>query len=84
MTAAAMLLGQLQCDLALGSPTAALIVDDPSAELDAEHLQGLLDVIRELPGQLFVTALDPSLRAFQCLPEARRFHVEHGQIGRLV
>jgi DNA replication and repair protein RecF len=84
LTAAAMLLGQLQCDLALGSPTAALLVDDPAAELDSEHLQALLDVIRELPGQLFVTALDPSLSAFQCLPEARRFHVEHGQIGRLL
>ena len=84
LTAAAMLLGQLQADHALGSPTAALIVDDPAAELDSEHLQGLLDVIRELPGQLFVTALDPSLEAFQCLPAARRFHVEHGKISRLV
>lgn len=84
LTAAAMLLGQLQCDHALGSPTAALLVDDPAAELDAEHLQALLGVVREMPGQLFVTALDPSLDAFRGLPEARRFHVEHGKITRLV
>ena len=84
LTAAAMLLGQLQCDHALGSPTAALIVDDPAAELDSEHLQALLEVVREMPGQLFVTALDPSLDAFSRLPEARRFHVEHGKIARLL
>jgi DNA replication and repair protein RecF len=84
LTAAAMLLGQLACDHDLGSPTAALLVDDPAAELDSEHLSALLEVVCELPGQLFVTALDPSLTAFERLPEPRRFHVEHGQIARLI
>jgi DNA replication and repair protein RecF len=84
LTAAAMLLGQLECDHALGSPTAALLVDDPAAELDSEHLQSLLDVIWGLPGQLFVTALNPELSAFLGLPDARRFHVEHGKIHRLL
>jgi DNA replication and repair protein RecF len=84
LTAAAMLLGQLQCDRTLGSPTAALLVDDPAAELDSDHLMTLLDVVLEIPGQLFVTALDPSLPAFGRLPEARRFHVEHGKMARLV
>ena len=84
LTAAAMLLGQLRCDDTMGSPTAALIVDDPAAELDSAHLRGLLDVVLELPGQLFLSSLEPSLDAFQRLPEARRFHVEHGKITRLV
>jgi DNA replication and repair protein RecF len=84
LTAAAMLLGQLQCDHALGSPTAALLVDDPAAELDQGNLEALISVVVELPGQLFVTALDPALAAFKRLPVARRFHVEHGEIRGLI
>jgi DNA replication and repair protein RecF len=84
LTAAAMLLGQLQCDAERGSPTAALLVDDPAAELDSANLDRLISVVVDLPAQLFVTALDPSVPAFERLPEARRFHVEHGQITRLL
>lgn len=84
LTAAAMLLAQLKCDAELGSPTAALLVDDPAAELDESNLGRLVDVILELPGQLFVTALNPSVSAFGRLPERRRFHVEHGKITRLL
>jgi DNA replication and repair protein RecF len=84
LTASALLLGQLRCDEALGSPTAALLVDDPAAELDAANLERLISVVLELPGQLFVTALDPTMEAFQCLPVAKRFHVEHGKITPLL
>jgi DNA replication and repair protein RecF len=84
LTAAAMLLGQLKCDEKLGSPTAALLVDDPAAELDSANLERLISVILDLPGQLFVTALDPSMAAFERLPVARRFHVEHGKITPLL
>lgn len=84
LTAAAMLLGQLRCDESLGSPTAALLVDDPAAELDSANLERLISLILDLPGQLFVTALDPSMAAFERLPVARRFHVEHGKITPLL
>lgn len=84
LTAAAMLLGQLQCDALRGSPTAALLVDDPAAELDAANLERLINAVLALPAQLFVTALDPSVPALDRLPAARRFHVEHGKIARLV
>jgi DNA replication and repair protein RecF len=84
LTAAALLLGQLRCDDSLGSPTAALLVDDPAAELDETNLERLISVVLELPGQLFVTALDPHMTAFQRLPVARRFHVEHGKITPLL
>jgi recombinational DNA repair ATPase RecF len=79
-----MLLGQLKCDSELGSPTAALLVDDPAAELDESNLDRLISVVLELPGQLFVTALNPSMPAFASLPTPRRFHVEHGKITRLL
>jgi DNA replication and repair protein RecF len=84
LTAAAMLLGQLQCDAALGSPTAALIVDDPAAELDSANLERLIGEVLALPSQLFVTALDPDVPAIKTLPEGRRFHVEHGILTRLL
>jgi DNA replication and repair protein RecF len=84
LTASAMLLGQLKCDETLGSRTAALLVDDPAAELDKTNLERLITVILELPGQLFVTALDPAMAAFDRLPVARRFHVEHGKIAPLL
>ena len=79
-----MLLGQLKCDESLGSPTAALLVGDPAAELDAANLERVISMITELPAQLFVTALDPSVPAFEGLPRGRRFHVEHGKISRLI
>jgi DNA replication and repair protein RecF len=84
LTAAAMLLGQLICDQALGSPTAVLLVDDPAAELDQANLERLISVVVGLPGQLVLTALDPTVAALEALPEARRFHVEHGKIARLL
>lgn len=84
LTAAAMLLGQLECDSRLGSPTAALIVDDPAAELDFGNLERLIAEVLALPAQLFFTALDPSVPAIQALPNGRRFHVEHGVLTRLL
>jgi DNA replication and repair protein RecF len=84
LTAAAMLLGQLECDATLHSPTAALIVDDPAAELDFANLERLIAEVLRLPAQLFVTALDPAVPAIRALPEGKRFHVEHGILTRLL
>jgi DNA replication and repair protein RecF len=79
-----MLLGQLRCDAAQGAATAALLVDDPAAELDRHGLNRLLDEILGLPLQLFVTALDHEDRALARLGPAATFHVEHGSVTRLV
>ena len=84
LAAAALLLGQIACDAEQGSPVAALLVDDPAAELDAGNLERLLEVIVGLPAQLFVTALDPSNPALQLLPRGHAFHVEHGKVSRLI
>jgi DNA replication and repair protein RecF len=84
LAAAALLLGQLRCDAALGSEVTVLLVDDPAAELDAMHLERLLDEVRSLPAQLVVTALDPTHSALQSLQSGHRFHVEHGVVTRLI
>jgi DNA replication and repair protein RecF len=84
LLAAAMLLGQLRCDAEQGSATAALLVDDPAAELDRDGLRRLLGEILELPVQLFVTALDHADRALSPLGPVATFHVERGEVTRLV
>jgi DNA replication and repair protein RecF len=84
LVAAAMLLGQLQCDAEQGSGVAALLVDDPAAELDAQSFERLLSEVLGLPSQLFITALDPGNSALVCLPGGHRFHVEHGAVTRLI
>jgi len=84
LAASALLLGQLRCDAELGSSVAALLVDDPAAELDSSNLEKLLGEVVSLPAQLFVTALDPTNPALAGLPEGHRFHVEHGKVTRLI
>jgi DNA replication and repair protein RecF len=84
LAAAALLLGQIACDAEQGASIAALLVDDPAAELDAGNLERLLQLIVGLPAQLFVTALDPSNSALQLLPKGHAFHVEHGKVSRLI
>jgi len=84
LAAAALLLGQLRCDAAQGSPVAALLVDDPAAELDAGNLERLLNEVVDLPAQLFVTALEAGNPALGGLPSGQRFHVEHGSVTRLI
>ena len=84
MVAAALLLGQLRCNLDRGAGPVALLVDDPAAELDSESLDRLLKAILELPVQLIVTALDPSIPALQLLGKPATFHVKHGVLTRLI
>ncbi len=84
LAASALLLGQLRSDAEQGSDVAALLVDDPAAELDAQNLLRLLNEVESLPAQLFVTALDPENDALAGLPTGHRFHVEHGAVTRLI
>lgn len=58
-----------------------LLLDDPAAELDAEHTHALLAEIRTMQGQLVVTALQPEGAQF-ATPD-RTFHVEHGRVSTL-
>ena len=55
-----------------------LLLDDPAAELDAERLASLVQMVTELECQLVITSLDPDLQIFG-RPE-RVFHVEQGVV----
>jgi len=78
LVAAALTLAQLTLQEARSPGRSALLLDDPAAELDADHLGRLLEVVRGLAVQLFVTALRPDLPGLGA-PGAL-FHVEHGRI----
>jgi len=62
-------------------PPPTLLLDDPAAELDAERLGRLVDLVGELRCQLIITSLDPDLTIFGT-PE-RVFHVEQGTVQQV-
>ena len=53
-----------------------LLLDDPAAELDAESLDRLLDMVKGLGCQVVATSLDKG--ALDIPPGSSVFHVEHG------
>ena len=78
LLAAGLTLAQLELQEAERPGRAALLLDDPAAELDAASLGRLLECVRALPTQLIVTSLSGTLAG---LPDGGRvFHVEHGAI----
>jgi len=82
LVAAALVLGQASVLAPLWKGRGILLVDDPAAELDAQRLGALLDYIAELPFQVFLTALDKA--GLARLDDARVFHVEQGEVRRVV
>lgn len=68
-----------QCDLvanALGQPV-ALLVDEPAADLDHEHLGRFLRAVWSSPTQVFLAAL--SVTGLRLEGSPAMFHVEHGR-----
>ena len=78
LVASAMVLALLQRLREQQATPPTLLLDDPAAELDAQRLGLLVDMVRELDCQLIITSLDPDLGIFGT-PE-RVFHVERGVI----
>jgi DNA replication and repair protein RecF len=81
LVSAAMVLALLGRVREQDGPPPTLLLDDPAAELDAERLGRLVDLVGELRCQLIITSLDPDLRVFGA-PE-RVFHVEQGTVQQL-
>lgn len=80
LVAAGLMLAQLEVQEQEKPGRSALLLDDPAAELDAENLSRLMKLVRNVPAQLWVTALKPEVGAL--LSDAQLFHVEHGIIRR--
>jgi DNA replication and repair protein RecF len=78
LVAVAMTLAQLRFLQITTGTTPTLLLDDPAAELDAEHLERFIAQVSELKSQLIVTSLHAESRLFGS--PARSFHVEHGRV----
>jgi DNA replication and repair protein RecF len=59
-----------------------LLVDEPAAELDTDHLRRLLAILNTKELQLFISTLD--LEALPVAKNGRVFHVERGLLSTLV
>ena len=78
LVAVAMTLAQLRLLQATTDTTPTLLLDDPAAELDGEHLERFIGQVSQLKSQLIVTSLHAESRLFGS--PARTFHVEHGRV----
>jgi DNA replication and repair protein RecF len=81
LTAVAMIVAQLKLLQAEQGMKAALLLDDPAAELDARNLQLLFEELAALRCQMIATSLSPETTLFQA-PKAT-FHVEQGRVIRV-
>ena len=81
MVAAGLMLAQLEIQELERPGRSALLLDDPSAELDAGNLSRLMSLVRRTPAQLWVTSLRPEIA--EHLGNHRVFHVEQGSVRRL-
>jgi DNA replication and repair protein RecF len=79
LVAAAMTLSQLALIRELTGTIPTLLLDDPAAELDSEHLGRFVAEIRALRCQLVVTSLSPEVSLLGN-PD-RVFHVEQGGVS---
>ena len=62
----------------------AFLLDDLGSELDAMHQSRVLQSLRELDIQVFVSAIDFGRNEVPDWTHMRRFHVEHGEIQEVV
>ena len=79
MLAATLVIAQIRFVTEQTGRELILLVDDPAAELDRDNRQRLFDLLQDVPGQLFIAALEA-----EDLPwsnEGLMFHVEHGRLS---
>jgi DNA replication and repair protein RecF len=82
MLAAALVIAQTRFLASHTDARLVLLVDDPAAELDRDNRERLFNMLRRMPVQMFVTALEA-----EDLPwsdQGRMFHVEHGKVISLL
>lgn len=71
--------------LQLCNKNSLYLVDDISSELDCNSLNKILDVLLELKGQLFITAIDKEgIKKVFDQENVKLFHVKHGLIEEYI
>lgn len=81
---AALLLAQAMLFNESTGQRSLILVDDLAAELDADHRRRFMGLLKGLPAQSFVTAIDVESLSADDIGPARVFHVEHGQLREMV
>lgn len=79
---ATLIITQLLHASATGLQNLVLLVDDPAAELDSDNRRRLFELVKTVPAQLVVAALEPDDLPWS--GAGHRFHVEHGEVQSLV
>ena len=82
LVAVAMTLAQLHLLQDATQTTSTLLLDDPAAELDGDHLRRFIDQVLRLKSQLVLTSLQPESQLFGT--PHRVFHVEQGRVQAVV
>lgn len=78
LVAVAMTLAQLNLLQEATQTTSTLLLDDPAAELDGDHLRRFIEQVMRLQSQLVLTSLHPESRLFGTPNTV--FHVEQGRV----
>ena len=78
LVAVAMTLAQLNLLQEVTQTTPTLLLDDPAAELDGDHLRRFIDQVMRLQSQLVLTSLHSESPLFGT--PNRVFHVEQGRV----
>ncbi len=76
----AFLLAQLRLQQQRQSPPGAFLLDDLASELDETHQRRVLEGLRELDAQVFVSAIEAGRVDVSDWDSVARFHVEQGHI----
>jgi DNA replication and repair protein RecF len=80
----AFMLAQVKSQQDRESYLGAFLLDDLGSELDTMHQGRVLDALRKLGIQVFVTAIDTGPEDLLAWPDMKRFHVERGDIQEVV
>ena len=78
------MLAQVKCQQDRSAPLGAFLLDDIGSELDPSHQARVLQALRALDMQVFVTAIGDQPAGVTDWPGMKRFHVEHGEIQEVV
>jgi DNA replication and repair protein RecF len=80
----AFLLAQIRLQQSRHTPLGSLLLDDLSSELDESAQQRVLQALRELGIQTFVSQIAGNLVDRSGWSDVREFHVEHGVINEVL
>lgn len=80
----AMLLGQANHYHLNSGLSPILLVDDIASELSSRSRALALDLLRQYPGQSFLTGLDQGIADETSSNQTRMFHVKHGEVSAVL